>query len=183
MSGYFYSGLALPTAGSPPGTTSLVNWSFWPLSNPLNKTDTILPSYTSPTTFSAPTVAEGTILRAPGNWQVFQTNAWYRIAFRVWQPANGTPHQAYAGQWLRDPATGNWYHMATVQLPFAATGIDGLMGFQEDATGGLQPQRTDYRNCYYHKSGQWRIANQFKAYSRGQKENAGLIESNTGCLL
>ncbi|EEF63380.1 Ig-like domain-containing protein [Pedosphaera parvula] len=182
VSGYFYSGLALPSAGSPPGTTCLVNWSFWPLNNPLNNTDTILPSYTSPTTFSAPTVAEGTILRAPGNWQVFQTNAWYRLAFRVWQPANGTPHQAYAGQWLRDPATSNWYHVATVQLPFAATGIDGLMGFQEDATGGLLPQRTDYRNCYYHKSGQWQMANQFKAYSRGQKENAGLIENNTAAF-
>lgn len=179
VGGYFYSGLALPAAGAPLGVSSLINWSFWPLSNPLSATDMPLPAYTSPTTFAAQTIGEGTVMRAPGNWSVFQTNVWYRLAFRVWQPADGTSHQAFAGQWLRDPATGNWYHMATVKLPFAATGIDGLMGFQEDFSGGLQPQRTDYRNCYYHQSAQWHSANQFQAYCRGQKENAGLIEGNT----
>jgi autotransporter-associated beta strand protein len=179
VGGYFYSGLALPSAGSQLGVSCLINWSFWPLSNPLTATDMPLPAYTSPTTFAAQTIGEGTVLRAPGNWSVFQTNAWYRLAFRVWQPADGTPHQAFAGQWLRDPSTGNWYHMATVKLPFAASGIDGLMGFQEDFSGGLQPQRTDYRNCYYHQGAQWNSANQFQAYCRGQKENAGLIEGST----
>ncbi|HEV2211626.1 MAG TPA: LamG-like jellyroll fold domain-containing protein [Verrucomicrobiae bacterium] len=179
VSGYFYSGLALPAAGAPAGVSCLINWSFWPLSNPLKVTDMPQAAYTSPGTFAAQTIGEGTVLRAPGNWTVFQTNLWYRLAFRVWQPAAGVPHQAFAGQWLRDPASGIWYHMATVALPFGATGIDGLMGFQEDYTGGLQPQRTDYRNCYYHRNASWHAANQFQAYCRGQKENAGLIENAT----
>ena len=43
VGGYFYSGLALPSASSPNpvGTKQTVNWSFWPLSNPVNISDTI----------------------------------------------------------------------------------------------------------------------------------------------
>jgi autotransporter-associated beta strand protein len=181
-SGYFYNGLALPAAGSPnPVTTQqTINWSFWPLSSPVNITDTIHSGYTSPNTFSMPTIGEGTIFRSPGLWTAWQTNVWYRLAFRTWQPVSAAPHQGYAGTWLRDPVTGAWYHMATVQLPFTVTGIDGLMGFQENATGGSQPQRTDYRNCYYHKNGAWNSGNQFYIYNHGGGiENVGLIETNT----
>jgi autotransporter-associated beta strand protein len=181
-SGYFYSGLALPAAGSPNpvGTKQTINWSFWPLSNPINVSDTISASYTSPSTFSMQTIGEGTILRSPGSWSLWQTNVWYRMAFRTWLPASGTPHLGYAGIWMRDPVAGVWYHQATVQLPFAVTGIDGLMGFQENASGGTQPQRTDYRGCYYHKNGVWSSGNQFYVYNHGGGiENVGLIETNT----
>jgi autotransporter-associated beta strand protein len=180
-SGYFYSGLALPAAGSPNpvGTQQTVNFSFWPLSNPVNISDTISSSYTSPSTYSEPTIGEGTIFPSPGLWSLWQTNVWYRMAFRTWQPVSGTPHLGYAGTWLRDPVTGTWYHMTTVQLPFTVTGIDGLMGFQEDATGGTQPQRTDYRNCYYHKNGAWNIANQFYVFDHGGgNENVGLLTNS-----
>jgi len=182
VSGYFYSGLALPAAGSPNpvGTRQTLNWSFWPLSNPVSITDTISSGYTSPTTFSMQTIGEGTIFRSPGTWRLWQTNVWYRMAFRAWLPVNGPPHLGFAGIWMRDPVAGVWYHQATVQLPFAVTGIDGLMGFQENATGGTQPQRTDYRACYYHKNGAWNSGNQFYVYNHGGGvENVGLIETNT----
>lgn len=181
-SGYFYSGLALPSTSSPNPVTSqqVINWSFWPLSSPVNITDSIHSGYTSPNTFSMPTIGEGTIFRSPGLWTAWQTNVWYRMAFRTWQPVSGTPHQGYAGTWMRDPVAGVWYHMATVQLPFSVTGIDSLMGFQENASGGSQPQRTDYRNCYYHKNGVWNSGNKFYVYNHGGDiENVGLIETNT----
>ena len=76
ISDYWYSGLALPPAGSPNPVTSqqTVNWSFWPLSNPVNITDTISSCYTSPNTYSMPTIGEGTIFRSPGKWAGWQTN-------------------------------------------------------------------------------------------------------------
>lgn len=182
VSGYFYNGLALPAAGSPNpvGTQQTFNFSFWPLSNPINITDTIGSVYTSPTTFSMQTIGEGTLFRSPGQWSLWQTNVWYRMAIRTWQPANGAPHQGYAGTWLRDPVAGVWYHMATVQLPFSVTGVTGADSFQENDSGGNLPQRTDYRNCYYHRSGVWNPATEFQVYNHGGgTENTGLIETNT----
>ncbi len=182
-SGYFYNGLALPAAGSPNpvGTPQTVNWSFWPLSNPVKITDTITPFYTSPSTFAMPTIGEGTILRSPGKWSLWQTNVWYRMVIRTWLPVSGAPHSGFAGTWLRDPVAGVWYHLASIQLPFAVTGIDGSMGFQENATGGTQPQRTDYRGSYYHKNGAWNSSTNFYVYVHAGSaiENAGLIETNT----
>ena len=84
------------------------------------------------------------------------------MALRTWQPVDGTPHLGYSGTWLRDPVTGIWYHMATIKLPMAVTGVTGSDGFQENASGGTQPQRTDYRNCYYHRSGTWNAASRFQ---------------------
>ena len=87
-SGYFYSGLALPAAGSSNPVTSqqTINWSFWPLSSPVNVSDTINSVYTSPNTFSMPTIGEGTIFRAtaklsPRQWSASRTwTGWYRQA-------------------------------------------------------------------------------------------------------
>lgn len=181
-SGYFYNGLALPAANSPNpvGTRQTVNFSFWPLSNPVNLTDTIASVYTSPSTFAMATIGEGTLFRSPGLWSFWQTNVWYRMVIRTWPPADGTPHRGYAGTWLRDPAVGVWRHLATVQLPFAVTGIDGSMSFQENASGGSSPQRTDYRRSYYHRNGTWTSSTNWYVYDHGGAiENAGLIESNT----
>ena len=182
VSGYFYTGLALPAAGSPNpvGTPQTVNFSFWPLSNPINITDDIGSVYTSPSTFAMPTIGEGTLFRSPGKWSLWQTNVWYRMVFRTWQPVSGTPHLGYAGTWMRDPVAGVWYHMTTVQLPFSVTGIDGSMSFQENATGGSQPQRTDYRKSYYHYNGVWNSSTNWYCYvhSSTAVENAGLITNS-----
>ena len=182
-SGYFYNGLALPAAGSPNpvGTQQTVNWSFWPLSSPVNITDDINPLYTSPNTFAMPTIGEGTILRSPGKWTLWQTNVWYRMVIRTWQPVSGAAHLGYAGTWMRDPVAGVWYHMASIQLPFSVTGIDGSMSFQENATGGSNPQRTDYRASYYHKNGAWISSTNWYVYVHASAgvENTGLIETNS----
>ncbi len=182
VSGYFYNGLALPAANSPNpvNTQQTVNWSFWPLSSPINITDTINPVYSSPNTFSMQTIAEGTIFRSPSQWSFWQTNVWYRMVLRTWQPVVAPPHTGYSGTWMRDPVTGIWYHVATIKLPMSVTGITGADGFQENAVGSTLPERTDYRNCYYHRSGTWSPANNFQAYNHGGGiENAGLIENNT----
>ncbi len=178
-SGYFYSGLPNPSLGSPNPVTQGVNWSFWPVSNPVNVTDTIIPVYRGPTTYGGPTIGEGTICTAPASFPFWQTNVWYRVAFRTWLPVDGTPHQGYAGQWLRDSTSGIWYHYGTMQLPFAVTGIGGQMGFQEHFTGGAPTNRVDHRNCYYRKNGAWSSASQFICDHGGTNCSVGLIEGNT----
>jgi len=185
-SGSFYSGVPLPSAGSP--AQAGINYSFWSLSNPLHPTDTVSSKYSSPTTFPRQTIAEGTILEDPGTWYFWQTNTWYRVAFRAWQPADGTPHLGYAGEWVRDGASGIWYHTATVQTPFSITGVSGWGGFQEDAAGSSSPQRTDYRRLYYHYNGVWNSATNFFDQNQnisvsylgdpGMVDNAALITNS-----
>ena len=110
-SGYFYSGLALPAAGSPNpvGTKQTINWSFWPLSSP--STLTTRSAFTTPArnVLDADHWRRHHLPRA-GSLDFWQTNVWYRMAFRTWQPANGTPHLGYSGTWMRDPVAGVWYH-------------------------------------------------------------------------
>ena len=184
----FYSGVPQPASGSP--TQAAINYSFWSLGNPLHPTDTISSKYSSPTTFPRQTIAEGTVLEDPGTWYFWQTNTWYRVAFRTWQPADGTPHLGYAGEWIRDGASGIWYHTATAQLPFAVTSVNGWSGFQENIGGGSsQPQRTDFRRLYYHHNGVWNSGINFHDYNQngtngesgpgyGMVDNAGLITNS-----
>lgn len=102
----------------------------------------------------APARRRGRVRQSRRGVALITTNRWYREVLRIWQPTDGTPHLAFAGRWLRDPATSNWYHLATMKIPFSATGINGLSGFQEDFShGNLNPRRTDYRNVYYHRNG------------------------------
>jgi autotransporter-associated beta strand protein len=185
VSDYWYNGLGLPPAGSPNpvGGKYVVNWSFWGFSNPINITDTISTVYTSPNTFSMPTIGEGTIFRSPGMWGLWQTNVWYRMVLRTWQPVNGTPHLGYAGTWMKDSSSGIWYHMASIQLPFSVTGTDGSSGFQEDAGGSTVPQRTDYRSSYYHYNGAWHSSTNWHGYCHGWQMNVGQIEANTAVYL
>ena len=181
-SGYFYNGLALPNPDEPSPVTKkhVINWSFWPLSHPVNITDTIASIYTSSNTFAMQTIGEGTILGSPGLYTGWQTNVWYRMVLRTWRPLDGTPHLGYAGTWMRDPVGGIWHHMASVQLPFSVIGVSGSMGFQENVAGD-QPQRTDYRGSYYHYNGTWHSSTNFHIYvhSPSAIENTGLIESNS----
>jgi hypothetical protein len=91
----------------------------------------------------------------------------------------------YTVRWLRDSATGNWYHLATMKIPFAATGINALGGFQEDfGHGNTRPRRTDFRNVYYHKNGKWSMANRFTPSVRqlGESGTCGLIENATAAF-
>lgn len=78
---------------------------------------------------------------------------------------------------MRDAVTGNWLHQSTVQYPFAATGVDGLGGFQEDFLSGGAAHRADYRNAYFHKDGVWTAAKIFR--SDGFNGNLSLIDGDT----
>jgi len=172
---YFYGGQVT----SPP---VYVQWVHWPPGNPLNPGDNPSVIFSGPNMFARRTAfSEGSSAKVSGNWSQMALNQWYRFVIRYWQPADGTPHLGYGGQWMRDSSTGNWYHLATYQYPFAATGIDGLSGFQEDFNGNTNNRRTDYRNCYYRRNGQWQMANQFSCSTRNSNEvaNAALIENNT----
>ncbi|MCX6906330.1 MAG: autotransporter-associated beta strand repeat-containing protein, partial [Verrucomicrobia bacterium] len=105
--------------------------------------------------------SEGCIGSIKGYWPLFQSNQWYRFVLCYWQPADGTPHVGCQGMWMKEPLSGNWYHLGTVQYPFAVTGLGSLSGFQENFSGSTNLFRADYRNAYYHKNGQWQAAKQF----------------------
>ena len=186
---FFYGGVVFADTNYPAsGSPAFILWSFWP-PNGTAAGQAVKPCYTASDMWAPPHIGEGASGKAEGAWPLLQKNQWYRFAFRVWQPADGTPHLAYVGQWLRDPATGNWYHLATMKIPFAATGINGLSGFLEDpARGNRMPRRADFRNVYYHMPGAedqgWRPANQFKPSTRKptEKGTAGLLENDTAAF-
>ncbi len=179
---YFYGGMPSDYSGNPPCS---IIWSFWPPSGTVIPGAAVTAYWATTNMYAPPHVGEGASGKVAGQWPLIASNQWYREVFRVWRPADGTPHLGYTGRWLRDSATGNWYHIATMQIPFSATGLDGLSGFQEDFShGNLNPRRTDYRNVYYHKNGAWNTANQFTPSVRqlGENGTCGLIESATAAF-
>src|SRR5215471_4174948 len=84
------------------------HWSTWPISNPIHSTDTIKITCLGAATWGhGSDGAEGTSSGLDGLPVFgFQTNVWYRFAVRCWQPADGTPHLGYVGEWVRDGSTG-----------------------------------------------------------------------------
>ena len=176
---YFYGGMPSDPNGNPPCS---IIWSFWPPSGTAVPGAAVTAEWTAPNMFAPPHVGEGASGKVSGAWPLITTNRWYREVFRVWRPTDGTPHLGFVGRWLRDPADGTWYHLATMRVPFAATGINGLSGFQEDFVhANRNPRRTDYRNVYYRQGGAWQKANQFTAFCRQdtEKGNAEVIEGGT----
>ena len=140
---------------------TLVQYSFWPPSSWFAPNVVQKFTYAGTNMTWWPSTSEGCIGSIKGYWPLFQTNQWYRFVVCYWQPADGTPHLGFQGMWMKEPVSGLWYHLGTVQYPFAATGIDGLSGFQENFSGSTNVFRSDYRNAYCHKNGQWQAANQF----------------------
>ena len=165
----FYFGDVMPDSNG----ASQMNYSFWPISNPLNPGDQPTVVYTATNMFSpVGDTGEGVAGHAGGVW-AFQTNQWYRYVLRVWTPADGTTNLGYMGGWIRWP-DGSWHHCATVETPFTATGITGADGFQENFGSSTTPWQTQYRNCYYHLSGSWAAANQFTAGMLSFQQHGGL---------
>lgn len=179
---YFYGGMPSDPAGTPPCS---IIWSFWPPSGTAVPGAAVTAYWSAPNMYAPPHVGEGASGKVSGDWPLITTNRWYREVLRIWQPTDGTPHLAFAGRWLRDPATSNWYHLATMKIPFSATGINGLSGFQEDFShGNLNPRRTDFRNVYYHRNGAWTAAKVFTPSVRqlGENGTCGLIENSTAAF-
>jgi hypothetical protein len=179
---YFYGGMPSGPTDNPPCS---IIWSFWPPSGTSVPGAAVTAYWSASNMYAPPHVGEGASGKVAGDWPLITTNRWYREVFRIWQPTDGTPHLAYSGRWLRDPATSNWFHIATMQIPFSATGINGLSGFQEDfGHGNLNPRRTDYRNVYYHRNGAWTAAKLFTPSVRqlGENGTCGLIENSTAAF-
>jgi hypothetical protein len=178
---YFYGGVPEANPADPEGRPASIIWSFWPVYNPVTPGDTVKVVWCHPQMYAPLSVGEGASGKAAGQWPLLKTGAWYQFVLRLWHPLDA-PGQALAGQWLRDPADNHWYQLATVAVPFDATGFNGQGGFIEDFSHGNRlPRRTDFRHVYGHTDSGWKSAAKFtpSVRSKGEKGQAELIEDGT----
>ena len=122
-------------------------------------------------------IGEGSSCAIKGYWPLFTSNLWSRFAVRYWQPADGTPHLGYQGMWMKEPVSGNWYHLGTFLYPFAVTGrqrherlAGELQRLYAAITSWTMPAAITTRTAL------WQSANQVQFTSRGY---VILIDSNT----
>ena len=97
----FYTGVGSNNGGP------TFHWSAWPVKNPINPGDFIKIAYNGTETGAGiSNGGEGSAAGFANTPPSFVTsNVWYRFVLRAWLPADGTPHQGYFGQWIRDGAT------------------------------------------------------------------------------
>jgi autotransporter-associated beta strand protein len=164
-SGSYYGGFTHQNQG---GTSTLLQYVCWPASGsyPVSYAQQI-PSFAGTNMVGYAQIGEGSSCAIKGYWPQFNTSLWYREAERVWQPADGTPHVGYQGIWMREPASGNWYHVATFTYPFALNALNGMGGWQENFTGYTGDYKVAHAGGYYHKNGAWQKANQISFTSGG----------------
>ena len=172
-SGYFYGGYTHQNNG---GTKTLVQYVCWPASGGYAPYSQQIPVFAGENMVGYPQIGEGSSCAIKGYWPQFSPSLWTRSVVRFWQPSDGTPHMGYQGMWMKEPASGNWYHLGTFMYPFAVTGVNGMAGWQENFTGYTGDYTVDHANGYYHKDGAWQRANQIQFTSRGL---VSLIEGNT----
>lgn len=186
---FFYSG---PNYQTPNGVHAeqgtKVNgyiWSFWPVSNPVTAGDSVVPGMWHPPFYDVPSVGEGASGKVETRSLSMSTGVWYSSALRVWQPSGNPANQGRVGQWLRDGQTGEWKHMATMNVPFVPVGFSGTMsGFMEDFWfANANPRRVEFRN-FYSRKGTWQAAKVFKPSTRvngttPEKGTSGTMENGT----
>lgn len=170
-SGYFYGGMTHQNANG-----TLVQYVCWPASGGFAPYSQQIPTFAGTNMVGYAQIGEGSSCAIKGYWPQFTTNLWSRFAVRYWQPADGTPHVGYQGMWMKEPVSGNWYHVGTFMYPFAVTGVNGMSGWQENFTGYAGDYIVDHAGGYYHKNGVWQSANQVQFTSRG---HVSLINGNT----
>ena len=146
------------------GTGTYWHWSTWPISSPITAGDVVKITYLGSETWGhGGNGGEGTSAGMDGIPASITSNVWYRFVMRSWLPADGTLHQGYIGEWVRDGSNGNWYHFGTYQTPFTIKGISGVDGFMENFCDPSQAFRIDHRNCFAHAygtaTGVWERAN------------------------
>ncbi|MGC4017358.1 MAG: autotransporter-associated beta strand repeat-containing protein [Luteolibacter sp.] len=163
-SGYFYGGY---THQNQSGTKTLVQYVCWPASGGTPSYAQQIPVFAGANMVGNIQIGEGSSCSIKGYWPQFSSSQWYRSVVRYWQPADGTAHVGYQGMWMKEPLSGNWYHLGTFKYPFAVTGVNGMSGWQENFTGYTGDYVVDHANGYYHKSGAWNRANQIKFTSNG----------------
>ena len=169
-------------------STGFNRWSCWPIVNPIRSDDRITLEYVGSDEISHHDTDSGEGTGAgTSSWPPFgiNTNVWHRFALRCWRPADGTPQVGYVGQWIRDGASGTWYHKATFKTPFSVTGITGGLGGFFEQIGSSSFRAFHFRNAFAHQYGQpttsIQRANQITIQYPGGY--AGLIEGNTGALV
>lgn len=163
-SGYFYGGYTHQNQG---GTKTLVQYVCWPASGGTPSYAQQIPIFAGTNMVGNIQIGEGSSCSIKGYWPQFSSSQWYRSVVRYWQPADGTAHVGFQGMWMKEPVSGNWYHLGTFQYPFAVTGVNGMSGWQENFVGYTGDYVVDHANGYYHKSGAWNRANQIRFTSNG----------------
>ena len=161
-SGYFYGGMTHQNANR-----TLVQYVCWPASGGFAPYSQQIPTFAGTNMVGYAQIGEGSSCAIKGYWPQFTTNLWSRFAVRYWLPADGTPHLGYQGMWMKEPVSGNWYHVGTFLYPFAVAGVNGMSGWQENFSGYSGDYLVDHARGYYHKSGAWQSANQVQYTSAG----------------
>lgn len=162
-SGYFYGGMVHDRNNS----RTLVQYVCWPAGGGFAPYSQQIPTFAGTNMVGYAQIGEGSSCAIKGYWPLFSSNLWSRFAVRYWAPADGAAHVGYQGMWMKEPASGNWYHLGTFLYPFAVTGVNGMSGWQENFSGYTGIYIVDHGPGYYHKSGAWQQANQLRFTSRG----------------
>ena len=111
---------------------------------------------------------EGSSGGIKGKWPnaEFKPNEWYRFVNRAWTPAAPTPHLGYAGIWMKNLATGEWFHLATFKFPAELTGFNNMGGFCEYFSGNASNAcAVEFRNAYAMRNGKWGSEAEFSAFN------------------
>jgi len=177
-SAYFYGGFTHQNLVNS-STNSLVQYVCWPASGWYPPYCQQIPIFAGTNMVGYPQIGEGSSCAIKGYWPQFRTNLWTREATRYWPPANGLAHVGYQGEWIKEPVSGNWYHVGTFLYPFAVKGVQGMSGWQEDFDGYAGVYIADYANGYYYYGGQWRAANQIQFTPEGPSD-CYLINNGAG---
>ena len=178
-SGYFYGGMTQHNGAD--GT--FIQYVCWPASGGFAPYSQQIPVFAGTNMTWWPQIGEGSSCAIKGFWPQFTTNLWSRFVVRYWQPAAGTSHLGYQGMWMKEPVSGNWYHLGTFLYPFAVTGVNGMSGWQENFSGYTGIYTVDHAGGYYHKGGVWRKANQVSFTASGHVsviENGTAVRSEVG---
>jgi len=113
---------------------------------------------------------EGSSGGVSGIWSAdeFKIQHWYRFVHRVWTPTDHTPHTGYAGVWIKDLESGEWFHTATFKFPAELTGFNNMGGFME-WFGRTDDQKAavEFRNCYTFDQDAWHSRTNFSARNAG----------------
>ena len=171
-SGYFYGGMV----HDPGSSRTLIQFVCWPAGGGFAPYSQQIPTFAGLNMVGYAQIGEGSSCAIKGYWPLFTTNLWNRFVVRYWLPADGTPHLGFQGMWMKEPVSGNWYHLGTFLYPFAVTGVNGMSGWQENFSGYTGNYIVDHGPGYYHKSGAWQQANQVSFTSAGY---CALINGNS----
>jgi hypothetical protein len=152
-----------------------VQYVCWPASGGFAPYSQQIPTFAGTNMVGYAQIGEGSSCAIKGYWPLFTSNLWSRFAVRYSQPADGTQHLGYQGMWMKEPVSGNWYHVGTFLYPFAVTGVNGMSGWQENFSGYGGDYLVEHAGGYYHKNGLWQSANQVQFISAGR---VGLIDAN-----